>query len=81
MSLSSAHYLSFLPGNAHKSVNIWFFSLVEWQSYSTFHSSFKRASDQSHVRHAVISQTKASVDNKLLQVSQGPAGTAAVDAN
>ena len=46
-----------------------------------FHSSFKHALDQSHVRHAMISQRKASVDNKLLEISQSPAGTAAVDIN
>lgn len=46
-----------------------------------FQSSFKHTSDQSYVWHAMISQTKASVDNKLLEVSESPAGTAAVDTN
>jgi len=46
-----------------------------------FRGSFKHTSDQSCVRHAVIPQTKASADNKLLEVSQRPAGTATVDTN
>lgn len=46
-----------------------------------FHRSSKHTSDQSHVRHATISQTKAFVDNKLLEVPQSLAGTIAADTN
>lgn len=46
-----------------------------------FHRSSEHTLDQSHVRHATISQTKAFVDNKLLEVSKSPAGTVAVDTN
>lgn len=46
-----------------------------------FCSSLKHPFHQSHVKHAVISQTKASVHKKLLEFPQSTADTASVDTN
>lgn len=46
-----------------------------------FCSSFKYPFHQSHVEHAVVSQTKASVHNKLLEFPQSTADAASVDTN